>query len=358
MNGKLKCICRSALAVSLLTAMFFGSACKNRPPSSPAAAKTDSWNHVELSKQAKALLPSAIPELRVKATAGDAKSQFLLGLVNELGHAGVTQNLSEALVWHRKAADQEIGLPQAWVGDFYYAGIGIPVDFGEALRWYRRSCDNRYLYACRIIGRLYLTGKGVERDYAQARRWFQTAADGNDEASRKIMADLERNCSTPSCIDLQTLITERSDQFYLLQGESLGQTTEKEDLYEQTFKTVTRRWRGTFSIRDAQNCEVRSKESELTSSTKTYYTCSLGKDLSEAETDARFDIVTKDILAATPSSVKITYCGKEGCGSTPTSNRFTFSAVLHEGGGINVRNQRTAGTLDRNDLLLVVSEKD
>ncbi|MBI2088945.1 MAG: sel1 repeat family protein [Deltaproteobacteria bacterium] len=325
-----------------------------------ASARSGPWNLNDLQEQAKALSASDIPALGTRASGGDARSQFLLGLVYEFGHAGIPQDLREALRWFKRAAEQGIWLPEAWVGDFYYAGIGIPVDYAEALRWYTRASNNGY--HSRMIGYLYLNGQGVERDYFEARRRFQLAANGGDETARKIMADLERNCSTQVCIDLQSLLVLRRDDFYLVRGDKLGETTEgPEEVLGDILTTVVTRWKGRLLVSGAESCEVQShritvrKPGEKTGRSETYlyYDCILGRDLSQTDAGARFDQITGEIRAAFPPNAHFS-----------ANRRFEFYAGPRQGVKVvqveSRENRRREGdrVVYRQDLLLRVTTKD
>jgi len=54
---------------------------------------------------------------------------------------GVTQDFAEAVLWYRKAADQNHAAAQWYLGEKYANGEGVSKDLGEAIRWYRRSAD-------------------------------------------------------------------------------------------------------------------------------------------------------------------------------------------------------------------------
>ena len=289
---------------------YLGAVRSVRPASSPAAAqpvaragpvasaRAAPWILADLQKEAKALSPSDIPALRTRASGGDARSQFLLGLAYEYGYGGLSKDPEQALRWHKQAAEQAIGLAQAWVGDFYYGGIGAATNYAEALRWYRRSSDNGYHYAGRMTGYIYLAGQGIARDYSEARRWFQAAANGGDETARKIMADLERNCSTQFCVDLQTLLVfGREEGFKALSG------GEKE-------KAPSTGWRGKLLVDGATRCKVDD-------SMRYVYTCYFfspdGRSVTPTEARGRLKKLVQDVLAAVPSGWR--HDSREGMGS-------------------------------------------
>jgi hypothetical protein len=52
---------------------------------------------------------------------------------------GVSQDITEAVKWYRKAAQQEQADAQNWLGDLYQDGIFVPQDDDEAEKWYRKA---------------------------------------------------------------------------------------------------------------------------------------------------------------------------------------------------------------------------
>lgn len=73
--------------------------------------------------------------LRKQAEAGDAESQFFLGLVYIDGEI-VPQDYAEAAKWHRKAAEQGNVLPQYNLGFMYAIGRGVPKDDVQSYFWF------------------------------------------------------------------------------------------------------------------------------------------------------------------------------------------------------------------------------
>ena len=48
-------------------------------------------------------------------------------------------DLSEAVKWFRKAAEQGDASAQEGLGDCYRNGLGVPRDLSEAVKWYRKA---------------------------------------------------------------------------------------------------------------------------------------------------------------------------------------------------------------------------
>lgn len=71
---------------------------------------------------------------------GIAVAQFSLGVMNypigDLSFDPTKGNLSEALIWYRRAADQGDVDAMVAMGMAYAGGIGVPQDYVEAHKWY------------------------------------------------------------------------------------------------------------------------------------------------------------------------------------------------------------------------------
>jgi uncharacterized protein len=74
------------------------------------------------------------------AKKGSAVAQFSLGVMNypigDLSFDPNKGNLSEALIWYRRAADQGDVDAMVAMGMAYADGIGVPQDYVEAHKWY------------------------------------------------------------------------------------------------------------------------------------------------------------------------------------------------------------------------------
>jgi uncharacterized protein len=116
--------------------------------------------------------------LRVRAEAGDAEAQFLLGKMHDtgeglpLGHA----DDAEAMRLLLQAAGQGYAAAQFYLGFKYQTGLGVPEDDAEAVRLYRLAADQGYAFAQERLGSMYSIGAGVPQDYVQAHMWLSLAA--------------------------------------------------------------------------------------------------------------------------------------------------------------------------------------
>ncbi len=62
----------------------------------------------------------------------------------------------------------------------YRRGRGVPKDLSEAVRWYRKSAEQGYDKAQYNLAKMYEMGMGVPRNYAQALKWYHKAAAQGD----------------------------------------------------------------------------------------------------------------------------------------------------------------------------------
>jgi TPR repeat protein len=107
--------------------------------------------------------PQALAELQPLAEAGDARSQYAMGVMAENGF-GMPVNLSQAAGWYLKAATQGNTDAQFNLGAMYEHGIGMPADPAQAARWYRPAAEAGDIDALSNLGVLYEKGAGVPQD--------------------------------------------------------------------------------------------------------------------------------------------------------------------------------------------------
>lgn len=88
-----------------------------------------------------------IVTLTLKAKSGEAEAQNALGEAYYDGK-GVTENLTEAVKWFTKAAEQENAKAEYNLGNCYYYGNGVQYrDRGEAVKWYTKAAEQGYTEA-------------------------------------------------------------------------------------------------------------------------------------------------------------------------------------------------------------------
>ncbi len=123
--------------------------------------------------------PENLLKLKAHAEAGDAFDQFAVGSWYISGGRGVEKNLSEAVRWFRKAADQGNFFGQDALADCYAKGRGVVKDIAEAARWYRKAAEQGDLDAQTELGLCYSysNSEGVPKDFVEAAKWFRKAAE-------------------------------------------------------------------------------------------------------------------------------------------------------------------------------------
>jgi hypothetical protein len=77
-----------------------------------------------------------LASVRQRAEAGDVKAQAELGLTYEYGFGGAQRNLSEAVKWYRRAAEQGDGDAKDSLAGMYFDGRGVEKNYSEAARLY------------------------------------------------------------------------------------------------------------------------------------------------------------------------------------------------------------------------------
>jgi uncharacterized protein len=113
--------------------------------------------------------------LRIKAAAGSAEAQYLLGM--ECIEHGDEEG---GVRWLTKSAESGYAEAQNVSGSIFELGIGVATDEAVAAEWYLKAANQNCGQAATSLGDLYFDGKGVKKDYGEARRWLDLgAADGN-----------------------------------------------------------------------------------------------------------------------------------------------------------------------------------
>lgn len=97
---------------------------------------------------------------------------------------GVAPDATQAVMWFHRAANRGDGLSQYYLGRAYELGLGLPVDYTQALTWYRRAAGEQANDAAQCaLGHCYAQGRGVEQNWKKAAYWYQLAAvQGHQEA--------------------------------------------------------------------------------------------------------------------------------------------------------------------------------
>ena len=150
----------------LFFAVFLVVACATVAAAGPAEEADSAYQRGDYAQ--------AMSLWRPLAAQGNARAQFSLGLMYELGH-GVSQDAQAAVKWYRKAAEQGNAEAQFVLGLMYHKGQGVSQDDQEALKWYRRAAMQGDVQAQSSLGAMYLNGQGVPQDLVRAHMWYSVA---------------------------------------------------------------------------------------------------------------------------------------------------------------------------------------
>jgi TPR repeat protein len=115
---------------------------------------------------------NALDYFHRSADLGYAPAQVVLGYFYDTGTI-VSAEPAQALVWYKKAAEQDDRLAQWLVGRLIYTGgTGAPRDLNEAIQWFEKAVAHDDPFAEYLLGNIFL-----ERgQYLQAAHSFRKAA--------------------------------------------------------------------------------------------------------------------------------------------------------------------------------------
>ena len=140
---------------------------------------------------------------------GDARSQYMLGLIHERGF-GVDRNPMVAMKWYRISARQGHALAQYTLAMMHRKGLDtatrprsgamgvggavatpsqrLGISYMEALKWFELAAEQGLADAQYKLGLMYATGNGIPTNFVTAHLWWSVAVDyGSEEARRKLM---------------------------------------------------------------------------------------------------------------------------------------------------------------------------
>jgi len=93
---------------------------------------------------------------------------------------------------------------QAYVGEIYEKGLGLPADYKTAFIWYSRSAEQNNSRAQINLGYLYEKGLGVPRDMVKALNWYRRAS-GIGEDHLDYSSNIEVRATTLAQEQTETL---------------------------------------------------------------------------------------------------------------------------------------------------------
>ena len=136
-----------------------------------------------------ALLLIALPSLY--AQAGSNSQQLFDRGMNALKGTGVSHNTMTAVELIRRSAELGYAPAQVTLGYFYDTGTYIPGEQAQAVIWYRKAVDQDDRLADWLLGRIYLMAGGVPRDTQMAAGFLKKAADQDDPFGQYLLGSIE-----------------------------------------------------------------------------------------------------------------------------------------------------------------------
>jgi TPR repeat protein len=129
------------------------------------------------------------------ALAGDARAQYRIGAMYDLG-IGVVADHATALEWYRKSAASENADAQYALGEALMTGKGQDSNPAEAIGWYRKAAAHGRLQAFLMLAISYRDGAGVPKDRVLAhvfasirvREWGKLDLAERDKLSKELAA--------------------------------------------------------------------------------------------------------------------------------------------------------------------------
>lgn len=83
-----------------------------------------------------------------------------------------TKDLTQAMDWFRRAAEQGYTPAEYVLGLRYMNGEGVPQDYAQAVIWYKKAALKGLPQAQQNLGVMYHEGNGVKVDKAESRNGF------------------------------------------------------------------------------------------------------------------------------------------------------------------------------------------
>lgn len=137
---------------------------------------------------APAVSPADIETLRRDAEAGNALSQWILGMAYEDG-VQLPADPALAFKWHLKAAEQGVLLAQKTVADMYREGRGTKPDIAQAVVWWAKAAEQGDAISQANLSTAYALGDGVAKDEAKSASWALRAARVGEAGSQNNIGD-------------------------------------------------------------------------------------------------------------------------------------------------------------------------
>ena len=101
-------------------------------------------------------------------------------------------DMSEAVKWWYKAAEQGCAKAQYNLGLCYVYRMGITGDIQDRVKWFRKAAEQGNADAQLCLGICYAEGDGVAKDMSEAVKWCRKAAEQGHEDAKRALSYLEK----------------------------------------------------------------------------------------------------------------------------------------------------------------------
>lgn len=103
------------------------------------------------------------------------------------------QDLPQSFFWAEKAAEQNNILAQFLVASYYAQGRGVYENKHKAFTWYLRAAKQDHSKAQYNLALMLLQGDGIEKDYDQGMDWLNKAAKQNNAQAISVLNLIKNN---------------------------------------------------------------------------------------------------------------------------------------------------------------------
>jgi len=132
---------------------------------------------------------AALSALTRMAAGGNPRAQYWLADMYQNG-LGVKSDISTAIAWLDKSAQQGFVPAERRLGELYLDGDETLQDFGRARLWLTRAARGGDGTAERELGQIYALGLGVPVDLEKAYGWYENAVVSGDGMAAHLRDDL------------------------------------------------------------------------------------------------------------------------------------------------------------------------
>jgi len=127
-----------------------------------------------------------VPEWKLGAESGNARSAVLYGLALCFGH-GVDENDDLAVKWFTRASDAGVAEGQVRLGECFLQGIGVKQSYKRAFAYFMAAAEQGYGRGSRRVADLLYYGDGVVCDEIKALDYYCAAGDQGESAGLEVL---------------------------------------------------------------------------------------------------------------------------------------------------------------------------